>query len=143
MKQADFYVLPQADIDSRYRFMGKLVTRALGAGHRIYILTDSQSEAETIHERLWHSEAESFLPSKLITQEGYSPIEIGWDEAHTPKEPDLLMNLSVLPKVPSDAFSRVTEIVIQQDTVLEITRARFKDYQSQGWKTSLHDMRRS
>ena len=46
MAQADFYILPAADEESRYRFLGKLATRAIGAGHQLYVLTDSQQQAE-------------------------------------------------------------------------------------------------
>ncbi|WP_423804783.1 DNA polymerase III subunit chi, partial [Neptunomonas phycophila] len=38
-------------------------------------------------------------------------------------------------------FKRVTEIVIQQDNILEQTRQRYKSYQQDGIKPNMHDMR--
>ena len=143
MAQADFYILPAADEESRYRFLGKLATRALSAGHQLYVLTDSQQQAETISERLWHAGPETFLPSHVSndTTESHAPIQLGWETSHLPKQPDVLVNLSSHYPAETAQFKRVTEIVIQQDDILEQTRQRYKSYQQDGTKPNMHDMR--
>jgi DNA polymerase-3 subunit chi len=143
MAQADFYILPAADEESRYRFLGKLATRAIGAGHQLYVLTDSRQQAEIISERLWHAGPETFLPSHLANTPTASqaPICLGWDTTHVPQKPDLLVNLSSHYPTQTKQFKRITEIVIQQDNILEQTRQRYKSYQQDGIKPNMHDMR--
>ena len=143
MIQADFYILPSADEDSRYRFLGKLATRALSAGHRLYILATDEHNAETISERLWQAGAESFLPNNLAntTSESEAPILIGWQASHAPKQPDLLINLSLNTPVFLEEFNRIAEIITQDPEVLRTTRERFKTYQAAGYHTNMHDMR--
>lgn len=141
MIQADFYILPSADEDSRYRFLGKLATRALSAGHRLYILATDEHNAETISERLWQAGAESFLPNSLIDKVSEAPILIGWQASHTPKKPDLLINLSLNTPVSLEEFNRIAEIITQDPEVLRSTRERFKTYQAAGYHTNMHDMR--
>lgn len=141
MIQADFYILPSADEDSRYRFLGKLATRALSAGHRLYILATDEHNAETISERLWQAGAESFLPNSLIDKVSEAPILIGWQASHAPKKPDLLINLSLNTPVSLEEFNRVAEIITQDPEVLRSTRERFKTYQAAGYHTNMHDMR--
>ncbi|WP_293266805.1 DNA polymerase III subunit chi [Neptunomonas sp.] len=142
MSQADFYILPSADEDSRYQFLGKLATRAISAGHWLYIHTDSEHMAERISERLWQSSPESFLANSLPTEELHAPILIGWQLEHIPKTPDMLVNLSAIFPTQTAQFSRVAEIVIQSDEILGLTRARFKDYQTAGIQPRMHDMRK-
>jgi DNA polymerase-3 subunit chi len=141
MIQADFYILPSADEDSRYRFLGKLATRALSAGHRLYILATDEHNAEIISERLWQAGAESFLPNSLISKVSEAPILIGWQASHAPKQPDLLINLSLNTPASLEEFNRIAEIISQDPVVLRTTRERFKTYQAAGYHTNMHDMR--
>ncbi|WP_372742355.1 DNA polymerase III subunit chi [Neptunomonas sp.] len=142
MSQVDFYILPGADEDSRYQFLGKLATRAISAGHWLYIHTDSEQLAERISERLWQSAPDSFLANSLPAENIHAPILIGWQPKHLPKTPDMLVNLSAGYPANTAEFSRIAEIVIQSDEVLTLTRQRFKEYQSAGIPPRMHDMRK-
>jgi DNA polymerase-3 subunit chi len=148
MSQADFYILPSADEDSRYQFLSKLATRAISAGHRLYIHTDSESLAERISERLWQATSISFLPNELPADSlrpavsSHAPILIGWQAGHMPDTPDMLVNLSLDFPPQTRQFSRIAEIVIQADAVLTLTRGRFKQYQAAGIEPRMHDMRK-
>ena len=142
MSQVDFYILPDADEDSRYQFLGKLVTRAISAGHWLYIHTDTEQLAERISERLWQSAPESFLANSLPAENIHAPILIGWKPEHLPKTPDMLVNLSSSLPESILQFTRIAEIVIQSDDVLTLTRGRFKEYQTAGIPPRMHDMRK-
>lgn len=142
MSQADFYILPSADEDSRYQFLGKLATRAISAGHWLYIHTDSEHLAERISERLWQSSPESFLANSLPAEKLHAPILIGWQLEHIPKIPDMLVNISAIFPTQTADFNRIAEIVIQSDEILALTRGRFKEYQVAGIQPRMHDMRK-
>jgi len=146
MTQVDFYILPSEDEDSRCQFLCKLATRALSAGHRLYVYVEDQHMAERISERLWHAVPESFLPNTItITPDtdNAAPIIIGWQLEQFSSDKDMLVNLSTSYPDSSPEFSRVAEIVTQAPEVLASTRARFKTYQSAGVTPRMHDMRKN
>ncbi len=142
MTLVDFYILPQADDDSRYQFLMKLATRAIGAGHRLYIHTDTEQIAQRLSERLWQATSEDFLPNALPSDPHYAPIRLGWAETHLPEKPDMLINLSIENPTGDASFARIAEIVTQADPILDITRQRFKEYQNRGITPRMHDMRK-
>lgn len=140
--KADFYILPGSDEDSRYQFLNKLMIRVLSAGHKVYIHTDSEAQAQLVADRLWQAPAEMFLPNQLPEESLHAPISLGWLSNHLPSEPDLLVNLSQVTPDKTYDFNRISEIIIQDETVLAITRQRFKDYKTANIEAKMHDMRR-
>lgn len=141
MIRADFYILPEADPDSRYQFLARLAGKALAAGHRLYIHTDSQAHAQLVSDRLWQAPAELFLANQLATDPAAAPITLGWEADHLPQTPDMLINLSADYADLPTSFQRIVEIVIQSPDVLAATRQRFKACQSAGIQPAMHDMR--
>ncbi|RVU30092.1 DNA polymerase III subunit chi [Neptunomonas marina] len=142
MPQADFYILPSTDTDSRYQFLTRLCGRALAAGHKLYIHTASQQMAEEVSNWLWRAESEAFLPNSLASDTLLAPIRLGWDLPHLPTQPDMLVNLASGYLDHTEQFARIAEVVVQEPTILADTRQRFKRYQAVGIQPSMHDMRK-
>lgn len=140
--KADFYILPGPDEDSRYQFLNKLMTRALSAGHQVYVHTDTEAQAQLVADRLWQAPADMFLPNQLPDESLHAPISLGWEPEHLPSEPDLLVNLSQTTPDRTYDFKRIAEIIIQDETVLATTRQRFKDYKAAQVDANMHDMRK-
>jgi len=141
MKQADFYILPCADQEGKFDFLGKLLGRILGGGHQIYLHCNDQFSGERTAQALWQFRDTSFLANALSSEQTSAPITIGWGDQganHT----DVLVNYSDTIPAAAEKFQRVVEIVIQQPEVLELSRKRYKDYKQQGFKIKHNDMRK-
>lgn len=144
MIQADFYVLSAADTDSRYLFLGKLASKALQEGHRIYLHCEDEGHAQLLSERLWQAGPTLFLANQLATSDAQTtaPIQLGWQADHRPPVADMLINLASH-TLTLAGFQRIAEIIIQQPEILTLTRARYRHCQQQGFTTRMHDMRQA
>ena len=142
MKQADFYILPCADQEGKFDFLGKLMGRILGGGHQIYLHCNDQYSCEQASQALWQYRDTSFLANALSSEEIIAPITIGWGEQGA-EHTDVLINYSDSIPATAAKFQRVVEIVIQQPEVLALSRIRYKQYQQQGFNIKHNDMRKS
>lgn len=144
MTQIDFYILPQNEREARLAFACRLIEKAHALGHRIYVHAETENDADALDELLWSYRPASFLPhARLGADDGDTRpgIEIGTgDDAGD--HSDVLINLAL--KVPSfhSRFARVTEIVVQDEQVLQATRASWKFYNDSGFPLQRHDMRK-
>lgn len=142
MPQADFYLLASTDENSRELFMCRLCERALKAGTSLAIYTRDQAHAEQLDPLLWQYQPASFLPHKLAHDEALSaPITLFWQGMTTPKHTALLNMADELP-VKAKTYSRLFEIVIQQEEKKEQARKRYKELKADGWTLNMHDMKR-
>jgi DNA polymerase III subunit chi len=148
MTQIDFYILPQSEREARFAFACRLIEKAHALGHRIYVHAETETDVQALDELLWSYRPASFLPHAVLshTREGSGEgearpnIEIGsGDDAGD--HHDVLINLAL--KVPPfhSRFTRVTEIVVQDEQVLQATRASWKFYSEHGFPMQRHDMR--
>jgi DNA polymerase-3 subunit chi len=144
MTQIDFYILPQAERHARFAFACRLIEKAHSLGHSIYVHADNAADAATLDELLWSYRPASFLPHALLgsTAGDAKPgIEIGHgDEAGD--HHDVLINLGLQIPAFHSRFARVTEIVVQDEQVLQATRASWKFYSERGFPIQRHDMRK-
>jgi len=152
MTQIDFYILPQSEREARFAFACRLIEKAHALGHRIYVHAETDSDVHALDELLWSYRPASFLPHAVLSpttlagsggeaRPNIRPnIEIGsGDDAGD--HHDVLINLAL--KVPPfhSRFTRVTEIVVQDEQVLQATRASWKFYSEHGFPMQRHDMR--
>lgn len=143
MAKADFYILNTTDHHSRLNFLCRLVEKAVGLNHQIYIHTSSEQQAIEIDDLLWSYKLESFLPHSHATQEHLdAPIVIGFGDSCGDHE-DLLINLAR--DLPSfyKKFERIAEIVIQNDIILKELRAHYRQIQKDGIEAIIHDFRKT
>jgi len=151
MTQIDFYILPQTEPEARFAFACRLIEKAHALGHRIYVNAETETDAAALDELLWGYRPTSFLPHALVPNtvgshsDARPGIEIGIAKdggEDAGDHHDVLINLAL--KVPSfhSRFARVTEIVVQDEHVLQATRASWKFYSDNGFPMQRHDMRK-
>lgn len=148
MAKADFYILNKSDNKARLDFLCRLIEKATGLGHSIYVHTNNLQQATEIDDYLWSYKIESFLPHNLNSNDSDSqekpsaPITIGFS-AHCDHHNDLLINFaSNLPDF-YRSFKRIAEIVIQDDLVLQELRAHYRKIKNEGIEAIIHDFRKT
>ncbi|MBN1008172.1 DNA polymerase III subunit chi [Amphritea pacifica] len=142
MSQADFYVLPDADPESRTAFLCRLADKVLGHGRNAYIHVAGETEAERLDQLLWDYRADAFIPHGLLNRKPDAPVQIGWGD-QLPQHRDVYINLALDASEETLKFDRILEIVIQQPDILAATRKNFALYKNNGITPKMHDMRKS
>lgn len=139
MTLVGFYVVQAAGEDERLRVAARLVDKAFGAGHRVYINAASEAQAKTLDELLWTFRPSSFLPHGENGGADSELIAIGWG-AEPAGHDDLLVNLQL--EIPPffSRFRRVAEVVTQDPTSLEALRRSWRFYKERGYELEKHDI---
>lgn len=142
MSQADFYVLPYAEPESRNAFLCRLADKVLGRGLNVFIHVNSEADANRLDQLLWDYRADAFIPHGILNQKPTAPVQIGWGD-QLPTHRDVYINLGLEASAATLAFDRILEIVIQQPDILIATRKNFALYKKSGITPKMHDMRKS
>lgn len=146
MTRIDFYILSSADIQVRFDFSCKLAAKAVGLGHRVYIYCNNQSDALSVKHSLDTAEPLRFLPNVILdsphpnTEQALPPIQIGYGECIADHH-DIMINVSASKPSFFAMFDRLSEIVIQEDAILQSTRESYRFYQSRNYPLHRHDLR--
>jgi DNA polymerase-3 subunit chi len=139
--RVDFYILPDAAPEGRRLWVCRLIEKACGIGHRVFVLTESYGQAQLLDDQLWTFRQGSFVPHALLPAppEDESPVLIGWEPAPAVIA-DVLINLQA--EVPADfkRFQRVAEVVNQDPPILAASRERFRFYRSRGCMPETHKL---
>lgn len=142
MTRVDFYLLNEPGQSSRDHALCRLVHKAYTLGHRIYVLTGSDDEAQRLDHLLWTFSAGSFVPHELGTGEARRtqvPVLIG-----TQNPPDDFGDvlITVAPEVPDcfSRFGRVAEIVGGDEPDKQRARDRFRFYRDRGYTLQTHTL---
>lgn len=142
MARADYYILPEADHDSRELFLCRLCEKVLEQGLRIYIQVASAAEAQRLDAHLWSFRADAFVPHGLLGNEPAAPIEIGYGD-QLPTHREVYVNLALDLPEPAFAFERIVEVVVQDQAILDATRRNYQNCRNRGLELNRHDMRRA
>jgi DNA polymerase-3 subunit chi len=134
-----FYVVQNAGEDQRLHVAARLVDKAFGRGHRIYINAVSESQARSLDDLLWSFRPASFLPHGLQGREHSERIAIGWGQDPGDHN-DLLINLQLDVPPFFSRFQRVAEVVTQDDASLTALRQSWKFYKDRGYQLEKHDL---
>lgn len=140
MLRVDFYLLTQHHLDARLLAACRLSQKALQAGQRVFIQAEDHSEALACDEWLWTFKAESFLPHHRLGDGAFidAPILIGLT---TPAQADgVLLNLSTRQPKGLAQFSRVLEVISNEEVHKQQGRLRWRYYQQQGFILEKHDL---
>ncbi|KTD65061.1 DNA polymerase III subunit chi [Legionella shakespearei] len=139
--RVDFYLLASNEADVRGLVACRLLEKAYYKGHRIFVFCTDQHQAEYIDELLWTFRDDSFVPHNLQGEgpEPPPPIQIGYD-----KEPrgfnDILLNFSATIPPFYSKFKRVIELVANDETEKELSRAHYKEYRAKGCELHTHNI---
>lgn len=148
MTDIDFYILPENTMAARDHFACRLAEKALSIGRQVVIHVNDQDHGESISQYLWSFKPESFVPNTCITasentsrpQSTPEKVLIDW-QGHISHYHDVLINLtSTIPQAFSQ-FEKLSEIVVQDEELLSITRSHFQFYRDRGYPLKSHDMR--
>jgi DNA polymerase III subunit chi len=137
MTQVDFHILQDASIEARWLYACRFVEKVASLGRDILIAVDTEIEAHMLDELLWSFKPESFIPHQILEEKKRTNVEITYSPKHNHHQ-QVLVNISS--KVPDyfSCFERLTEIVIQEPKILEITREHYKFYKQRGYPISQH-----
>lgn len=138
----DFYILSDASPGAREHLSCRIAEKAYKAGHRIYVLADSETHAGRIDELLWTFRDGSFVPHARASDraEPVPPVLIGsGGEADAPAA-DVMINLTAAVPPFFSRFPRVAEIVDASDEGRRAGRERFRFYREQGLEPHSHQV---
>lgn len=140
----DFYLLEEHTLESKWLTACKLLEKAYIRGHQVFVYCNNQQDAELLDELLWTFKNDSFIPHHL-RGEGPTPpppIQIG----HT-EEPkgfrDILLNLTHEAPAFYKKFTRVIEIVLNEEIQKEQSRLCYKKYKSEGCALHIHQLKKA
>ncbi|HHF7345061.1 TPA: DNA polymerase III subunit chi [Legionella feeleii] len=139
--RVDFYLLNSNELSSRWLLACRLLEKAYLRGHQVFVYCDTKQDAEQLDELLWTFKDNSFIPHNLQGEgpEPPPPIQLGYQG-----EPrgfnDILLNLAA--PIPSfyARFRRVMEIVVNDETAKELSRAHYREYRLKQCELHTHDI---
>ena len=142
MAKADFYVLPTATERERCVFACQLVEKIYRQGLFCYILTDSESQNQTLDQLLWTFRPNSFIPHDIYTGNlpntknsvliGSLPAPDQWQS--------VVLNLSSRPPEPLLHIKRLLEIIDNREPIKYSARQRYRYYQQQQIELVTHTL---
>lgn len=135
----DFYILSDDTPTARELFCCRIAEKAYRMGHRIYVLTDSDSQARRVDDLLWTFRDGSFVPHARAA--GHAdpppPVLIGSGEDPPPPTADVLINLATAVPASFRQFARIAEIVDPAGRASG--RERFRFYRAEGLQPNSHE----
>lgn len=139
MTDVDFYILPDDTLAARDHFACRLAEKAMNIGRQVVISVTDKNHAESLSQYLWSFKPESFIPHIFSEIDTNSPhqVIIDWQNK-TQLYHDVLINLKH--EIPQEfsRFNKLSEIVVQDTTLLPITRQHFQFYRDRGYPLKSH-----
>ena len=139
MTRIDFYVIGDDGPDAEALTACRLVEKAYGMGHRVYLHCENEERARALDGLLWTFRQDSFVPHQLYGSPGAesAPVLLGFSD-DPQVEPEVLVNLA--PAVPPffKRFERLAEIVGTDAEARALSRERFRHYSGEGYSLQTH-----
>ena len=138
MTRIDFY----AGSQDAGRTVFALASKAVRAGHRVWILARDAAHVSELDARLWAEPPGGFLPHCGVDHPlaARTPVVIGHDPEALPHE-DVLINLRDDTPACFSRFSRVLEVVADEAAADGAARERFRFYRDRGYPLQHHDLK--
>lgn len=140
MTHIDFYILSEKTLAARDHFACRLADKAANMGRQVVISVNDESHAESMSQYLWSFRPESFAPhiyTHLAEDTPREKILIDW-QGHTQNHHDVLINLKHDIPPEFSHFQKLSEIVVQEESLLPITRKHFQFYRDRGYPLKSH-----
>ena len=139
MPRVDFYLL--SDESGMYKFACIMASKAWSAGNHVYMYTETEDTAKKLDDLLWTFRDISFVPHEIYneTENNEAPITIGFGD-HFPNHSQVMINLDY--KIPefAEKFSRIIEIVENNEKNKEIARQRYRQYKESKYELYNHNI---
>ncbi len=138
MSQVDFYLLNTASESQRDSFICRLVEKIYHQHHAVYIHCKDRQETHRLDELLWTFSDISFIPHNVYGEgpNAPPPIQLGFDA--TPKQTDVLINLSTTIPIFYTAFRRILEIVPEDEALQAAAREHYQFYKTKNMTLNTH-----
>ncbi len=138
MSQVDFYLLNTSEEHRRDSFICKLVEKIYRQRHSVYIHCKDRQETHRLDELLWTFQDISFIPHNLYGEGPNTPppIQLGFDA--TPKQNDVLINLSTTIPIFYTSFQRILEIIPDNEALQAVAREHYQFYKTQNLTLHTH-----
>ena len=145
MTRIDFYVLPTSDPEARFALVCRLAEKAVGVGRSVFVHADERAPLVDLDERLWTFRASSFVPHRLLDDDGAAPGRVDDDPVQLScgaPAPDRRVLINLAAAVPPffARFERALEIVDQSEPVRAQGRERYRFYRHRGYPLKHHDV---
>jgi DNA polymerase-3 subunit chi len=142
MTRIDFYLLNDPSPAARDLALCKLAHKAFALGHRVYVLTGDDQEAQRLDQLLWTFSAGSFVPHELCAIDANHPLTPVLIGARTPPDNFDDVLVSTAPDVPDcfSRFQRVAEVVGGDEKAKQRARDRFRFYRDRGYTLQTHPL---
>ena len=136
MTRIDFYILPDVDSESKFRFACRLAHRAIADGGQAHVRTASVEDTAALDALMWTYPEGRFLPH-TTAYEDEALVRIGHEEP--PPHPDeLLINLGDDIPAYFDRYQRVCEVVPGPERAAG--RTRYSQYRRRGYPLHHHEL---
>lgn len=141
MTRVDFYVLKHDSLHERCLFACRLTEKAVKQGNKVLIATGSESASLELDELLWTYNPESFVPHGILGAADLknAPVVISHDRDDE-EHHDVMVNLCLGIPPHFSRFQRVSEVVIQEESVLAATRKNYSFYSERGYPVNTHKL---
>ena len=140
MTQIDFYILPdESQVDPLF-YTCRLIEKVYRLGHGIYVFCKDEAQCQAVDEMLWQTDAASFIPHSLVSQNSSSPVLIGSD-APPDHHGEVMVNLAGDIPTFFSRFRRVAEIVPGNPEYRTKSRQNYRFYKERGYALKTHDIK--
>ncbi|WP_281648022.1 DNA polymerase III subunit chi [Parendozoicomonas sp. Alg238-R29] len=138
--QVSFYILQEDTLEARVGFSCRLAEKAWRNGVPTHIYMTSEQDVVALDAMLWSYREDSFLPHTNLNSNKNAadekdiqvPVTLGSKQEQLPDRSGLLINLGETIPTAIDSFERVAEVVVQEQSILELARSRFRQYKERG-----------
>ncbi|MCG8532337.1 MAG: DNA polymerase III subunit chi [Desulfovibrionales bacterium] len=129
-QQVSFYILTDQTPEARALFACRLADKAWRSGLSTHIHTAGEQDMKDLDNLLWSFREDSFLPHIIVseTEQTVEPVTLGHTLKQLEGRKGLLINLGEAIPDNTDSYSRIAEIVIQEESALKLARSRFREY---------------
>ncbi|HEX7080129.1 MAG TPA: DNA polymerase III subunit chi [Gammaproteobacteria bacterium] len=141
MTEIDFYILGGDSIEARLVLACRIAEKAVQRECGVLIRPGSAAEARQLDELLWTFSQGSFLPHRMASAAGPSPIEpVLIDDGPGPvgERWDLLINLAGDVPEYFSRYARMAEVVDADADRRARGRERYRYYRDRGYSLKTH-----
>lgn len=128
------------NVEDKLKKVAELSEKAVMKQRRLMVFAPDQDTAQMLGNMLWTQSPTSFLPHCKVTDEmaEHTPVIIDWQGDKLPHH-DVLINLQVSHPPFFSRFTRLIEIVGQEEQDKLEARKRYKFYRDRGYEMRSFD----
>ncbi|MGI9316602.1 MAG: DNA polymerase III subunit chi [bacterium] len=141
-QRVDFYILDNSDEYSWLFCACRITAKAYQQGLNVYVQVDSEPAAAEFDRLLWSFNAPSFVPHEMVMENiaPTAPVLIGL-EPQVDKWDSLLLTLTQEVPANAERFSRVADLILNNEQHKRNGRERFRYYRDLGIEPNTHQIR--